>query len=483
VFESDFFGKNNAGYRAWIDAAAQELEASYPAGPYAGDTPEELTELLGSEFLPPAPIPMAELKNRLAAVIRKSIAVSHPHTAAHLHTPVLLPALAAELVISALNQSMDSFDQAPAATVIEELVCERLCRLAGLPEDAAGTFTAGGTQSNYMGLLLARDHFLSTSWNWCAREKGLPPEASRLRIFCSDAAHFSVEKAAIQLGLGLQSVVRVKADSGFRMSPADLSRRSDAARASGLAPMAVVATAGTTDFGSFDPIAAIADIAGKKGLWLHVDGAYGGALLLSAKHRNRLNGIERVDSMSIDFHKAFFQPISCGAFLLSDRSCFDLIRLHADYLNTEEREAQGIPDLVTRSVLTTRRFDALKLWMSFQAIGRERFAAMIDRLADLAQFAAARISAMQDFEVLHEPEFGCVVFRYVRGDTGAINRSIAQQLFDTGRAVLGHTIVEGKACLKLTFCNPCTTEQQVSGLLELMCRAATGVKEIATAHA
>jgi L-2,4-diaminobutyrate decarboxylase len=205
--------------------------------------------------------------------------------------------------------------------------------------------------------------------------------------------------------------------------------------------------------------------------------------LLSAKHRHRLSGIERVDSMSIDFHKAFFQPISCGAFLLSDRTRFDLIRLYADYLNTEEREAQGIPDLVTRSVLTTPRFDALKLWMSFQAIGRDRFGAMVDRLAELAQFAASRIALMEDFELLHEPEFGCVVFRYTGDNAEALNRTIAQDLFNSGCAVLGHTFLKGRACLKLTFCNPCTMEDQILDLLELVRGTATGVKEIIAAHA
>ncbi|HEY7335855.1 MAG TPA: aspartate aminotransferase family protein [Bryobacteraceae bacterium] len=494
MFESDFFSGRESGadYLAWVAAMAQELIASYPEGPYAGDTPTDLSNALRGEILPSAPTPIAELTARIGTVIRKSIAVSHPNTAAHLHTPVLLPALAAEMVVSALNQSMDSFDQAPAATVIEELVCDWLCRLAGLPPSAGGTFTAGGTQSNYMGLLLARDHFLSTRWKWNARENGLPQEASRLRIFCSEAAHFSVEKAAIQLGLGLRSVVRIETDDKFRMRPDDLARRIESARREGLEPMAVAATSGTTDFGSFDPLDPIAEIARAERLWLHVDAAYGGALLLSNRRRGLLDALDRADSITIDFHKAFFQPISCGAFLLSDRARFDFIRLHADYLNTEEREADGIPDLVVRSVLTTRRFDALKLWVSLQAVGRERFAAMIDRLGSLAEFASAEISRLENFELLNDPEFGCVVFRYAPrehdADADAINRAAANVLFDGGRAVLGHTTVKGHACLKLTFCNPRTSEAQVRELLKTIagcCRelAASQSAEALIAHA
>jgi L-2,4-diaminobutyrate decarboxylase len=183
---------------------------------------------------------------------------------------------------------------------------------------------------------------------------------------------------------------------------------------------------------------------------------------------------------AIDFHKAFFQPISCGVFLLADQARFDPIRLHAEYLNTEEREAEGIPDLVTRSVLTSRRFEALKLWTSFQAIGQEQFAAMIGRLGELAQFAARRISTLPDFETLHAPEFGCLAFRYTGPDADAVNRAIAKNLFDSGRAVLGHTVVHGRPCLKLTFNNPCTSEQQVSRLLDLV--AASAVRPVLTAH-
>ena len=155
------------------------------------------------------------------------------------------------MVISALNQSMDSFDQAPAATIIEQQMVAWLCRLAGLPETSSGSFTSGGTQSNYMGLLLARDWYTEKRWNWCARTHGLPPDANRLRILCSELAHFSVEKSAIQLGLGTNAVVKVPVGQDFRMSADGLRRAVVDLLRAGLAPFAVVATAGTTDFGLY----------------------------------------------------------------------------------------------------------------------------------------------------------------------------------------------------------------------------------------
>src|SRR5206468_12317222 len=135
--------------------------------------------------------------------------------------------------------------------------------------------------------------------------------------------------------------------------------------------MAVVGTAGTTDFGSIDPLREIEEVAHEAEAWFHVDAAYGGALLFSGRHRNRLDSVELADSIAIDFHKLFWQPIPCSAFLLRDEQDFDYIKMHADYLNPETLEEAGVPNLVTRSLLTSRRFDALKLWISLQSLGRK----------------------------------------------------------------------------------------------------------------
>ncbi len=209
-----------------------------------------------------------------------------------------------------------------------------------------------------------------------------------MRILCSEVAHFTVEKSAAQLGLGTDAVVRVAVDDEFRMRPESLRIALDGMRDQDLLPFAVVATAGTTDFGSVDPLPEIAALSKAAGAWLHVDAAYGGVLLFSPRHREKLNGIESADSLSIDFHKLFWQPIPASAFLLRDARNFELIELHADYLNPETHEEQGIPNLVTSSLLTTRRFDVLKLWFSFQLLGREKLGAMIDRTIELASFAA-----------------------------------------------------------------------------------------------
>src|SRR6476661_2866106 len=392
---------------------AELLCSSLPDHCYRGKSPSALSALIDPEFLPDAGAAPDTIFDKLGTIISNSVVVSHPNTAAHLHCPPLLAALAAEAVISALNQSMDSFDQAPMATLLEQKFVQWLTAEAGFPAGAGGTFTAGGTQSNYMGLLLARDAFLKSRFQWPAQKRGLPPEAARMRILCSEVAHFTVEKSAAQLGLGTDAVVRVAVDDDFRMRPESLRTALDDMRGRNLLPFAIVATAGTTDFGSVDPLPEIAALAYSAGAWLHVDAAYGGALLFSQRHRKKLEGIASADSVGIDFHKLFWQPIPASAFLLRDAGHFELIEQHADYLNPETHEEQGIPNLVTNSLLTTRRFDVLKLWLSFQMMGRRKLSAMIDRTLELAVHAADEVCRTSTLQLVHGASLSTVVFRYV----------------------------------------------------------------------
>ena len=464
--------KSREAYRAAMLRAADLLCQSLPHQPYSGASPAALAALLSGEIFPENASGLEELEKRLRQIVPNSVVVSHPHTAAHLHCPPLIAALAAEVLISALNQSMDSFDQAPAATVLEQQMLDWLTRETGFGPEAGGIFTSGGTQSNYMGLLLAREACLNNRWNWQAYTRGLPAEARRLRILCSDVAHFTVEKSAAHLGLGTESVIRIATDSEFRINPEGLRLALEELRGQNLVPMAVVATAGTTDFGSIDPLVELASLARAAGAWFHVDAAYGSALLFSARHKKLLSGIELADSVSMDFHKLFWQPISCAAFILREARHFRSIELHADYLNPKLHEQLGIPNLVTRSLATTRRFDALKLWLSFQTLGRKRFGEMIDATIDLASHAAEFIRNNPRFELIHTPTLSCVVFRYQPAnsaiDSNSFNAALRQRLFEKGVAVIGHTIVRSRQSLKLTCMNPSVSSEQIEGLLRLV---------------
>jgi len=475
LFESEFFSssaKSRRNYERIISRTARLVAASLPHSPYSGLPPAKLAARFDEKILRKEPLPPARLAANLRKVIADSINVSHPRTAAHLHCPPLLTALAAEVVITALNQSMDSFDQAPIATILEQRLMQFLCRNVGLPSAGSGTMTAGGSQSNYMGLLLARDSLLRRRWNWNTQKSGLPTQARKFRVLCSAVSHFTVEKSAAQLGLGTDSVMRIPVDSQFQMDLDALRRALQWLKKEDLFPMAIVGTAGTTDFGSIDPLEELADIAHDNDAWFHVDAAYGGALLFSSRHRNRLAGIDQADSVTVDFHKLFWQPISCGAFLLRFARDFDYIKMHADYLNPETLEEEGVPNLVTTSLLTSRRFDALKLWLSLQSLGRKKLAAMIDRTIALAQHTARAIKKEARFELMSDPQFSTVVFRYLplnlHLNADRINFEIRKRLFETGQAVIGHTRVHGYQCLKFTCMNPVTSEAQMKELLAMI---------------
>jgi L-2,4-diaminobutyrate decarboxylase len=469
MYESLFLTDSMVSHKAYeraLHLGGEALLEALPGRAYSGRDPSELAALVGDFDVPADGDGLEQVLGKVKSVIANSVNVMHPHTAAHLHCPPMIPALAAEVVLTALNQSMDSFDQAPAATIVEQQLTRWLCREAGLPASADGTFTAGATQSNFMGLLFARDAFIAR------RQHSLPSPllTRRYRILCSEVAHFSVEKGAAQLGLGADAVIKVAVDENFRLSPVALKQTLGRLQREELFPIAIVATAGTTDFGSIDPLAAIAPLAQAAGAWFHVDAAYGGALLFSEKHRGLLAGLDQADSIGMDFHKLLWQPIGCGAFLLRDAAHFDLIKLNAEYLNPEDNEEAGIPDLVTRSLLTTRRFDALKLWVSLQTVGRRRLAAMIDHTVELAQSAAEYIRQSNNLELLNEPTLGCVLFRYLPGnaaaDADAINTTIRRRLFDSGTAVIGQTRIAGRRWLKLTCLNPCTEPDHFVDLLD-----------------
>ena len=472
-----FLGHSPEGWSSYqqaISAAQAVLYEHYASlkKPFSGIQVDDLVSLL--KDMPVCPEEGRDLDEVLDEVgnriLRHSVRVHDPACSAHLHCPPLTAALAAELLISATNQSMDSWDQSPAGTILEEKMVSWLCSVFYSKDQGDGVFTSGGTQSNLMGLLLARDYFLKQKMNWNVMHQGLPPAAGGMKVICSEEAHFTIKQSAALLGLGEHAVVPVKTDGKHQMCLSDLDQKMNQLKKDGCYPFAIVATAGTTDFGSIDPLKEIADRAEAENIWFHVDAAYGGALALSQKHQHRLDGIKRADSLAVDFHKLFYQPISCGAFLLKDRSRFQLIKRHAEYLNSEEDDLLGIPHLVHKSVQTTRRFDALKLFVSLQTVGKKRFAEMIDHTIEVTRKAAEWIRREQHLELINDPpQLNALVFRYIpcnkTTDIHEINRKIRHTLLQRGKAVIAQTKVDGKTFLKLTIINP---QMTLTGLVEML---------------
>lgn len=423
------------------------------------------------------------MKDIRKGVIEHSLNISNPSAMAHLHCPPMLPSIAAEMIIGALNQSMDSWDQSPAATYVEEEVLQFFTDRIGYQNISGGTFTSGGTQSNYMGLLLARNQACSTHFAKDVHREGLPAEASKLRILCSEHGHFTVQQSAAQLGLGIDSVVKVKTDDQQQLCLEDAGEKLEQLRQQGLIPFMIVATAGTTDFGSIDNIREIADLATDCQLWLHVDAAYGGALLFSHDHAHNLAHLWEADSIAIDFHKLYYQSISCGAFFVKDRQSFQHITLHADYLNPKEDDEAGIINLVEKSVQTSKRFDALKILMTFKLMGTETFGEMIDDTILLAA-DTAQLLRQNNFEVFNEPKLNAVLFRYIPEDEemenqiDEINLELQRYFYQSGELIMAKTRQAGNVYLKFTMLNPLNTIERMQDHIEILTQKAMQIRRM-----
>ncbi|MFF2629685.1 pyridoxal phosphate-dependent decarboxylase family protein [Kitasatospora griseola] len=400
-----------------------------------------------------------------------------PACAAHLHCPPLAVAVAADLAVSALNPSQDSWDQAPAATALEsELLAEHAELVGFRPDRAAGVLTTGGTESNLMGLMLARDQRLGPD----VELNGIP-HGVRPRILASEVAHFSVQRAAALLGLGERAVRAVPVDRQLRMVPDALADAFAEAGWEGATPIAVVATAGTTDTGAVDPLQQVADLAARHGTWLHVDAAYGGGALFSDRLAPLLDGLDRADSVSLDWHKLGWQPAAAGVFLVRDARTYGSLARRAVYLNPADDEEAGYPSLLGQSLRTTRRPDAFKLAVTLRTLGRDGLGALVDRCHQLALRAAELVRDEPELELYCEPVLTTVVFRYAAEDSDHVNAELRRRLLRTGRAVVGRTELPGsgpgRVRLKLTLLNPHTTEREVESLLAAVVESGRAVQK------
>lgn len=368
--------------------------------------------------------------------------------AAHLHCPPLALAVAADLAASALNPSMDSWDQAPAASEIETLVTRALAAQTYGPGSSDALVTTGGTESNQFALLLARE-----------RTAAHGP----VQLITGENAHHSLGRAAWLLGM--PEPVTVPAPAGV-LDPTAL----DEALAQLAGPpgtFLVAATAGTTDAGLIDPLDQIADLCAEHGARLHIDAAYGGPLLFSDVRRELLHGMERADSITFDLHKLGWQPVAAGLILVRDGRDLAALGHHADYLNAGDDTEAGLPDLLGRSLRTTRRPDVLKIAVTLKALGREGIGTLVDQVCAQAQEFAALVAAHPGFELYDQPAISTVLFRPVGADDDHI-AYVRRELLAQGRAVLGRAKVDGRRWLKATLLNPHTRPGDLAELLKLV---------------
>jgi L-2,4-diaminobutyrate decarboxylase len=370
---------------------------------------------------------------------------AEPRVAAHLHCPPLAVAAAADLAASALNQSLDSWDQAPAASELEARMTAALAGLVypDLPAPDA-LVTTGGTESNQLALLLARE-----------RAAGGP----RVQTVCGANAHHSVRRAAWLLGLPQPVVLDTPAGV---LDPAAVDAALDELPGRPL----LVATAGTTDTGAIDPLPRIARAVARHGADLHVDAAYGGPLLFSRREAAKLDGLQSAVSVSLDLHKLGWQPVAAGLLAVPDRAALRPLEHRVDYLNAADDTEAGLPDLLGRSLRTSRRPDVLKVAVTLRALGREGMATLVDAVCDLAAGLADRIEAHPGLTLHAPPVISTVLFRPAGADDEQV-AELRRRLARDGRAVLGRARAGGRLWLKATLLNPYLRPDDLDALVRL----------------
>ncbi|MFZ6991596.1 pyridoxal phosphate-dependent decarboxylase family protein [Curtobacterium sp. RRHDQ66] len=459
-----------------------------------GSTVDRLADRVAGVTTPTTSTSAAELRDRVAGIdldgvplgtdralaeldelfVREAVWFHHPGSLAHLNCPVALPAVAAEAVLAAVNPSVDTWDQSRIGTEIERHVVDWLARRIGFAT-GDGIFTSGGSQSNLQALLIARER-VEQRERIEQRERTEQREQRAPRgphtVFTTAETHFSIAKSARLLGI---SEVRiVPTDAAGRMVPAALAEAIAETRATGRTPTAVVATAGTTDRGVIDPLEPIADVCDLEDVWLHVDAAYGCGLLVSPTRRHLLDGIERADSVTTDLHKSFFQPVSSSALLVRDPADLRRIAWHADYLNPEDAAE---PNQVDKSLQTTRRFDALKLWATLRATGADAIGRAFDAVIDLAEATHAIVADHPDLHLVAPTQLSTVLFRWQPAgmsdaEADALVAPLRAALLAEGRVLVAKTVIDGRPCNKLTLLNPETTPAQMRTSLDHVARTA-----------
>jgi glutamate/tyrosine decarboxylase-like PLP-dependent enzyme len=475
------------GERAWTAA----LDYLYDEGLRRGmGEPPGADELRGVFFgaaggPAPAPIdprPAAEVidafRERMAPHMLNAW---HPRVLSYFTPPPLVMSVVGELLAQVTQQGVDVWHAGPVAAYVEEEVVRWLCDLVGYGEGSFGLLASGGVMANFMALALARDVRL-------AELRGLdrPPRGAALedaRVYVSDQGHFSVGRALDELGFPPETLVSVPTDDRFHLRIDGLEAAIVADRQAGRTPFAVVGVAGTTNTGSIDDVPAIAEVARREGLWLHVDAAYGAAARLSSRLDSLVPGLELADSVTVDPHKWFFQAYDIGGLMVREGSLLGRVfsrrpeyyRGGGDTAVAHDSHTTESLDFYTLGFEGTRRWRALKLWMSWHHLGTQGLGKLVERTADIAAYLHGFVEAAHDLEAAHEPELGVVCFRHLRpglsGDALDRHQDRLQAALELdGDGWLSTTRLRGATWLRAGVMNPMTSEADIDRLLAVLRR-------------
>lgn len=375
-----------------------------------------------------------------------------------------------DLVSAIACQPSSFYEAGPLPNVVEEIMAEEFGRLLGWEkDDFAMVTTSGGSLATLTALLSARNHRYSDAW-----AGGLPTAAGGLRpaIAVSDDIHYSVHRAAGILGIGTDQIVGLPVDGARRICLDQLPGTLDAAAEQGLDVFCLVASAGTTCVGAVDPLDALAEIARERELWLHVDGAHGGSLIVSDALRPRLRGIEKADSFSIDAHKTLFMPAICTLLFYKDaEKSYGAFHQEASYVFEKEPNPLTALDRAKQNFECTKRPMIMNLWVTWTLYGRELFAEKLEYLCDLTEQAHKILVEHPDFETIHRPQTNILCFRYAPDDLPAelaedFQVSIRNRVREAGHFFMSKVELDGQGAMRVVFMNHEITPNHFRWLLD-----------------
>ena len=362
-----------------------------------------------------------------------------------------MAAVSGEILAAVMNTSMYTFKVGGPQILVEQQVLRKMASFIGFPDDCEGTFTPGGSMSNFTAMSVGRNEADKT-----IRNAGLT--GLKMAVYASASGHYSVRKNVGLLGIGRDNIRFIPGDERGRMNPDLLRREILRDKKAGILPGMVVCTAGTTVLGAFDPFEKIADIAAEFGIWMHVDGAFGGSVFISKKHRHLLKGAGRADSLSWNIHKMMNVPLTASAvFFRRSGLMAEHISEQADYLFQGDEDRLN-PGLI--SIQCGRRNDALKVWASWKYLGTAGYEKQIDHLFDLARYAADYAKQSTDFELITEPESTTVCFNYREKSP----ESICDILDKRGLIKVGYGSAGGQTFIRLACINPDITFENLDRL-------------------
>ena len=366
----------------------------------------------------------------------------------------------AGLVSDILNNGTAVYEMGMASNAIEKVVTDWLANQIGFGKNGSGFLTSGGTLANLTALLAARKA-KTTVW-----EKG---NAKKLAVMVSEQAHYCIDRAARILGMGDDGIIKIPVDAQYRMQTDSLEKHYQEAKAKGIQVIAVVSSSCSTSTGSYDNLNIIADFCKKYELWLHVDGAHGGAVVVSQKYRHLVNGIERADSITIDFHKMLMTPtLNTALMFKNSANSYKTFQQNAEYL-WETTQSEEWFNSGKRTFECTKLMLSTKIYAIIKMHGVEIFEQNVNHLYDKSRTFAVMIQEHVNFELALIPQANIVNFRYVNGEEiilNKLNTQIRQQLLENGDFYIVQTIIQNKRYLRITVMNPLTTNEHFNKLLQ-----------------